>query len=695
MGLPDPSWSRALTRREALQRIGLGGLVLPHVLRAGAGPVVETRPHLFIRRNVRGTLRTVDALRQSIETGMHRKIWKQLQAECSAEFGASPLDCRSVFPGRYMAAAHNNNPDYTICRAAGQRILRHALAMLITEDERHKATALEQMAALFDEAVWPDWIDQAHTRFGHPVDLRTGMLAQDCGLAYDWLYPFMDTKEKAWIVEGLDRRGVQPFLISMDQDPWWWHDMNNWYSVIIGGLGVAGMALADDHPDASRLVEISHRKMIEYLSIYGEEGEFNESIAYANATRIPVNYFYAYYYHRAGGENPLAERPFPQTAAWTLYMTLPPGRFAAFGDGHADAPPQVEYMAAIASATQDPILQDFVQYHLKASANPYILLSLDGDLSTRPATGAYPLGKAFRGNGAQVTSRTSWDHEVCAMAVYGKIKRDHNHGHNDVGQVCIDGFAQRLILDPGSPSSYPPDFFDDARYEYYNASTRGHNVLMFGGREQRHPPQDRGVKGAVDWDSFGGRYLDTEFDDKRGGYWQIDLRNAYDGAREVRRTVIHLFPGLCVVLDEATLVKPDDISLRWHTRFVPVLREDGSFFVTNETAGLSARVVALDRQVLEFNLGRQEYRAPYDKDRDGNLLEQRHEPFVNMTTRGDQCRLLSLFALTTLHDRGTPWHVMEDGYRIDTHMGRYSVKVDSGYLLTENPGEGTALRVKI
>jgi|TARA_B110000495_G_C22811364_1_gene473670 hypothetical protein len=40
-----------------------------------------------------------------------------------------------------------------------------------------------------------------------------------------------------------------------------------------------------------------------------------------------------------------------------------------------------------------------------------------------------------------------------------------------------------MIIDPGSPSGYPADFFDENRWKYYNASIIGHNVPMFGGRE--------------------------------------------------------------------------------------------------------------------------------------------------------------------------------------------------------------------
>lgn len=687
------------TRRELLKRLGLGGLLLHRVLNAEEGlsqTSMTSRPHLFVRSSPLGGMRTVADIRRSISSGLHKVIWAQILEQCETDLRTPVLTARSVFPERYLAAAKKNNPDYTICHAVGQRILRYALVMLVTEDERFKHAALDQLRALFDESVWPDWIDQAHLRFGHPADLRTGMLSQDTGLAYDWLYPFLDASEREEIVEGIDRRGIQPFLTSMRQDPWWWHDMNNWYSVIIGGVGVAGMALQGDHPEADRLVDISLKKMKAYLGIYGKDGEFNESIAYSNATRIPVAYFYAYYYHSLGNSNPLADHPFPETAEWTIHLTLPPGRYAAFGDGWVGQPPMVEFMAAIASATRNPVTQNFVEYHLKASSNPYVLLWLDGGLDAKAPDGILPLGRVYEDNGAHVVSRTDWDPVEATMVVYGKAKRDHNHGHNDVGQVCIDGFGERLIIDPGSPSSYPVDFFDEGRYHYYNASARGHNVLMFGGREPRHPPHNRGAKDVIDWDSMNGVYLGSDFFADRGGYWQMDLTRAYDGAKRVKRTVIHLFPGLAVVYDEADLLDEEEISLRWHTITEPELDASGQFGFYNQTAGLAAGVFTMGTGEASYRKLRHEYRPPYDRDRDDGLLEKRLEPYVEAIMTSDQCRFLSVFALKKQPDDVAPrWFRDDERVEIETQMGAYSVSLKGGSLRAANLTDGTEISVDV
>ena len=117
-------------------------------------------------------------------------------------------------------------------------------------------------------------------------------------------------------------------------------------------------------------------------------------------------------------------------------------------------------MTAIATASRNPVLQGFCKRFLKASSNPFLLLWFDPDLRAENPEGKLPRGRAFYDNGAQLFSRSDWDPVRAEMIVYVKAKRDHNHAHNDVGQLCIDARGQRMIVDPGSPSGYSEDFFD-------------------------------------------------------------------------------------------------------------------------------------------------------------------------------------------------------------------------------------------
>jgi len=635
----------------------------------------------------------MEDIRSAISNGLAREVWNQIYEASRHELNAPPLTPRSIIEGRSETFSKQNNPDYSVCFEAGQRILRNALVFLVTEDKKHLECALRQIWALLDADVWPDWIDQAHLYMGNPADLRTGMLSQDVGIAYDWLYQHITKEQRDHIVEGLDRRGIQPFFKCIELDAWWMHSLNNWYTVIIGGLGIAGMALGSDHPKAKELVGLSHAKMIQYLSIYGPEGEFNESMAYSNSTRIPVNYFHAYHYHIRGAQNPLALAPFPETAKWTRYSTLAPGRYPAFGDGHVDAGPEVEFMTAIATATQDRELQHFCTQKFKTSKNPYLLLWFDPTLRESKNT-TLKLAKCFKANAAQAYSRSDWNPEGPKMTVYGKAARDHNHEHNDVGQICIDSLGERMVTDPGSPSGYPADFFGEHRWEYYNASTRGHNVLMFGGREQRFETDQKDTKGEMDIAAISGKILKTTADPKMGSAWSWDLTPAYDGVTMVRRTMVHLIPGIAVILDEAKLEKEEEISLRWHIQNHAKVDPYGRFLIRGQNARITAQVSVLEGNLIGHEERRHLYKTPYDRDRIGDRLEQRREPYIETRLFGSHCKILTLFAaITSTAEPDVFWQKHNQGWEITTIDGTYRVQLKNHQILIESPNNGKKMTI--
>ncbi len=632
-----------VNRRDAIKALG-GWLAFLSSCRSNRS-TRTLHPHIYITDKERESLRSIAHLRRSICSGLSAQIWNNIVRKVEADAKAAILTPASLFDGRDPDSAKHKNPDYTICHAAGQRVLRAALVHLIKGDASSKKTALDQLYALFDESVWPPWIDHAHLRFGHPADLRTGMLSRDVALAYDWLYGSLTSEERQWIAAGVTKRGFQPFLKSIDQDPWWIHDLNNWLTVIVGGVGIAGMAVGGDHAAALKCVDISKPLLKKYLTIYGAEGEFNESVAYSNSTLYPVAYYLACYYHENGGENRLARFPFPQTCLWTLFSTLPPGRYAAFGDCHTEAAPKVAHIAAVASASDDPALQWFYLQHAKNSSDPLQLLWYNPALKAVSPQHRLSLGKVYYDNGMQVFSRSDWKTQNAGMVVYGKAGREHNHAHNDVGQVCIDANDRRMIVDLGAPSGYPADFFDENRWKYYNASIRGHNVLMFGNREQRFPPHDRGKKTEIDFKAFSAKFLLSHFDDQWGGYWQLDLSRAYDAVLGVYRTVIHLFPGIAVIYDCARLKQTEAISLRWHVMEALELQRNGCFLVKNNNALLSGRILSLNPENAVITKEKHQYRSPFNRNRLGEPLQQRNEKFVQARLTAKSCRLLSLFAV--------------------------------------------------
>lgn len=623
------------------------------------------RPHLFVTAERLGDLRTVDDLRGAIEHGHARELWRHIRERAEADLDAEPV------------AAHDAVRSYKLVDAAASRIKRAALVGLVTGDVRFRDSALAQIECVYDEQRWPDWRDQAHLRY--PCDLRTGQLALAISLAYDWLYPVLTAGQRRMIVESLDRRAIEPFWQAVEEGVWWTHGTNNWTTVIVGGLGVTGMALTGDHPDAHRLVEYSLAEMRRYLSVLGPEGEFNESVGYVGSMMHPVQYFTAHRYHTGGAENLVGSSPFPEACRWIMHETVAPGYVVAFGDSHRGAPPRVSVFSAVAAAADDAALQWFYLQNAeptRALSPVLALLTFDDRVVARSPEGIIPHGRAYGAFGALISSRTGWEpwsERGVRCTVHSKAGIEQNHEHHDAGQVVISGFGRRLIVDLGSPAGgYPADYGRPTRWEYYNASSWGHNVLnlvgkeMLGDRDQQSPD------------------VLSAFDDALGGCWRIDLTPFYEGARNVHRTVVHLRPGIVAVLDDVELAEAEEIRLRWHTADRCEPDEAGRFTVEQDRVRLASRVVRLDADDLAVIRDEHAYEPPHHLNRYDQPLTQRNESFVEARCEDRRCRLLSAFAVFGPGEEPATWERTAEGLRLDAPDRAISVRVLGEELLVTN-----------
>lgn len=632
------------------------------------------RPWMFVTGEKIDGLRSLDEVRSGIQDGHAAELWKRLVAKVEEEMQQEPI------------AVREQNRAFHVVATTANRITDAALVALVTSERRYADAALLQIEALFDPEQWPEWADKAHVQAGLKADLRHGQFARALGMAYDWLYGLLTDEERQRFLEGLDRCAIQPFEAGVEAGVHWVNRQSNWMTCVVGGFGILGMALGPDHPDSEWLVELARPRMQRYMSIFGPEGEFNESVQYSGSTVYVVDYFLAERYASGGTRNPLEQYGLSDFCRWYMYCTVPPGRVLGFGDPAPDMPPVVAHLNAVASGLRDPMIQWFyLQYsdlvlpthHRRALE----LLWYDPTIEGQSPHGRLPLGRAYQNQAKILTSRSSWDPESTISVVYAKAAQEDCHGHADWGQVCIDGYGERLIVDLGSPPGYPRSH----KERYYNYQQWGHNVLVFGTNETGGIPLGRARRGKI---------TRAEFDDQRGGAWTMDLTEAYAEGQHVRRHVIHLLPRIAVVLDEAKLAPKEPISLRWHTIAPAEPDAEGRFTVRGDKATLAACVQRLDGEA-ETSLGRHEYRSPYDKDRLGSPYPQRHEPFVEIKMDDNRCRILSAFCVFGPDEQAQPWQSCPDGWSIDTPEGPVRVVVGDGRLAIEDTTTQHALRIQL
>ena len=628
---------------------------------------ITSHPRLLLKTESKNGFHSVEELRKTLVNGHSRLLWEKVKTTADEAVSSGPLTAFTPMEGRSEEDIKQGNREYGITHNAGQRVMACALVHLLTGEKKYREAALKQAGVLFDTLAWPEWQDIYHRRvYNFDADLRTGMLCRDLGLAYDWLNPSLTPSERKWFINGLDRCGIQPYLRSVARKAWWLDRMNNWTTVIVGGLGICGMALAGDHPQSDELINLAVPRMKQYMEHYGAEGEFNENPGYGWSTANPVLFFISLRYFLNKEELSPEIGSLLKHCIWHLYNTIPPGVTVPIGDAGPDYIFDSGFFSAVASATRNPVLQWFYLEYADRVKDPVrALLYYDASLEPQPPTpDEFPLGRAFPAYDGILTSRTGWNQKEEACVVVGKAGYGGvNHSHPDAGEVIITGYGRRLINDPGVVS-YPAE----SKKYFYHFNTSGHNVLTFNGREML-------------WDnSHRARIIETSFDNHRGASWSVDLTELHEGAKSVRRSVLHLLPGVIAVLDEARFSEPGMIRVRWHPETAVEPDGNGQFLINNNGVSLSGCIVSGLNNKLNFSTGNHHYDPPYNRDRMGNLLPQRNEPYLDAWTESDSCRILSLFSVYGPDQKPRKWMATDNGWLIDTPGGPVKVYLEDNRL---------------
>jgi len=629
-------------------------------VRSLAGP---KRPWMLVTADPLDGLRSLEDVRRDIRSGRSAMLWEEHVARVDQEMRKPPI------------TAGQRNRNYTLVALTGNRIMDTALVALISNERRYAVSVLEQIEVLFDKEKWPDWSDEAHLQAGLNSDLRHGQLARAIGLAYDWTWTLLTAEERKRIVAGVDLHAIQRFKASVKAKEKWITAQSNWKTSVVGGFGILGMALGPDHPESQWLQEFAEPLMNRYMDVFGPDGEFNESPNYASSTMYVVDYYLAKYYASGGRQKPAQLDQLGRFAHWYLYCILPSSRVIGFGDGRMNSPPSVYHFSALASALQDPIIQWMYLEYVQSERDDtrrraQELLWFDPTLKPEPPD-RLPLGRSFPAQAGIVISRRSWNADEAVSTVYSKARTEDSHRHADWGQVCVDGFRQHLLVDLGSPPVYPRS---DKR-QYYNYQQSGHNVLAIGDDELDVIWRVR-RQGKTIW---------SRFDDARGGAWSFDLSDVYGRDRTVRRHVVHLLPRIVVVLDDAELPSAERIRLRWHTISPPEVNGKGRFTTGQKGVVLTGSVTSLLGKA-EIRTGRHEYMPPYDKGRLGKPYPQRHEPYLEVETRSDRFRSVSLFCVTGPEEPIRTSERQHDSWTIETPEGVVRVTIDQNELTVTNVG---------
>lgn len=454
-----------------------------------------------------------------------------------------------------------------------ERVLTQCMAFTLSGEKRYRDAAVE----LLDQALtdWRIWVDTNHAP---PYDLMTGELCLTFGLAYDWLYQDLTPEERQRIRDGAVRRGLNAYLEGAAKPLSWLNARTNWNAVCNGGATVLALALEGECDQSAKTLEFSVNALKKYWSHLGKDGAWDEGVHYwqfghryglmaAEALRRSGKPEGTYVFSMEGVKN---------TGNFPVVFNPRKNVSANFGDGVYNNLVSDPVLYLLAREYRNP---DFVWFQDRANdgetaengirsetASPWPQESLT--LLWRPVDESWLPEKqqnfvlriapniVFPSVGWALMAPNQPDPAFFLAFKNGSLGA--NHTHLDLNHITVAVGDTTLFPELGS-RPYPPDYFGNKRYTYYELSTIGHNTLMIGGKGQ-----SLGKVGRIIYASPDGQNADL-----KGENFEAYIGVA-DGAYEIatsraRRHVVFVQKKFWVILDEIDTPEPQPVEQRFHS----------------------------------------------------------------------------------------------------------------------------------
>lgn len=267
---------------EAWRAITVSGLraAVPQVITL-APAVLKPGPHprLF---GIRRALTAITQARQDPARYPRRmQAWTKLQAIADRCFTETEIagyrNYNMKLPPTPPARRQNDPfPYWTgLSRALEVRLEALATAYLVTGDRKYADLARDWTLAL---CKWPEWTD--------PDDdwpdccLDTGHFAYAAAFVYDFCYDALTDTERATIRRALLEKGAAPVKRAGTEGWARTMDWPNGFAVVMGGMGIAGLATLADDPQAEEYVQYSRQRISEFLGAQDRDGGYVEGLLY-------------------------------------------------------------------------------------------------------------------------------------------------------------------------------------------------------------------------------------------------------------------------------------------------------------------------------------------------------------------------------------------------------------------------------
>lgn len=352
-----------------------------------------------------------------------------------------------------------------------------------------------QSAHYFDviySRVWPYGAKDDQVVFSY--DITASSTAQRMAYIYDWLHPALAQAQRDRLRGALLEKAIT--RVRGNYEYFWWATAYkcNWSGICHTGLGLAALALLGEDPQLTDVVARSTEGIAAMLDQIGTDGGWQEGRGYwAFGVGESVRFIEALKRATGGRINLFKHRAIsPHPVDFGLF-----GLTAGFGDGAGTPVGESFVMNKLAEETGDPRAAWYVQNFIRPREEIFDLI---WPATTVRAEKPVEASRFFPSIDWAVL-RKDFAADSVTIATKAGLNDDPHHGHLDCGTFNLT-WQNLTFIGEVPRTSYDEKFFGALRWDYLQARTAGHNVVMVNGEEQicaklKDQPWREGIGGHI------------------------------------------------------------------------------------------------------------------------------------------------------------------------------------------------------
>jgi hypothetical protein len=478
---------------------------------------------------------------------------KKLLENFINSYKPSTIDINTLPQPTSVAPESVTGGPYASASMGGWYNTQNALARVVNNEAwqfyltGNKEAGEKAKAALYKLCTMPSWNHPWMEANGNHTYYPGAPAAMAAALGYDLLFQILSEQERKVIRKGIMDNSIKPFyrdMVELNRMP---SSNSNHIGVILSGVGLAVMAIANDDPELPGLepyfsgILTKSKQFIDRTML--PEGSYSEPYTYQEmGYREFVEFLFSL--EKNYGIDYTSTTYLKEFYQYPLYVTQNNrGKYQDLGDVSPTYNFTQQPMQWLVYKMKDPFMYKYVKPSwdsgvARGGILPYLWYT---EGITPVGRETLPTSKHFEGKGHMVM-RSGWD-DSGSILIF-KTGPNGNHYHYDQGTILLTHNGEELLSDAGHSSSYYANLY----FPGYYTQAVGHNVMLVDMNAESQAPGDfdNGIVALKTWPK-----ITSSFAGDRSSGVQGDLKSVYKGVvSNYTRTLLSIKNGPVFLFDQ-------------------------------------------------------------------------------------------------------------------------------------------------